>query len=86
VDSAPMQKYLKPVVITPTAHWSLDSTNTGNKSPATSKGASQPFASRFFVKNEKQERFTLSGDLVAAWHGMRSIHNAVARDHTGWNK
>ena len=33
------------------------------------KGQSYNYWFTFFVKNEKKERFTVSGDLVASWHG-----------------
>ncbi len=88
VDSAPMQKYLKPVVITPTGTLEFGLDEYGKQiSGQLPKGASQTFRFTFFVKNEKQERFTLSGDLVAAWHGDAFYFITQSQGTTpGWNK
>jgi hypothetical protein len=51
------------------------------------KGQERMFTFTFFVKNERQERFTLAGDLVAVWHGDVLTSNTHPNTIVpGWNK
>jgi Uri superfamily endonuclease len=51
------------------------------------KGQERRYAFTFFVKNERQERFTLAGDLIAVWRG--DVLLFITQPNTivpGWNK
>jgi hypothetical protein len=88
VESAPMETYLKPVVITPSGTFEFGFDEYAKQiSGQLPKGASQTFRFTFFLKNEKHERFTLSGDLIAAWHGDVFYFLSQSQGTTpGWNK
>jgi len=51
------------------------------------KGEHRRYTFTFFVKNERQERFTLSGDFIAVWRGdVLSFDTQPNTILPGWNK
>jgi len=87
-NSTRMELYPKPIIVTPAGTWELGLEDTVKRlSSELPKGASQTFRFTFLVKNEKQERFTLSGDIAAAWHGDTVYFETHPQGTTpGWPK
>ena len=70
LENAQMIQYHKPIVVTPGGTWELGlDSSVKQLSEGLPKGANETFLFRFFVKNEKQDQFTVRGQLIADWHG-----------------
>ena len=87
-NSASMFDYPKSALIVPSGSYEIPLEEGVTKiAAALPKGESHSYGFTFFVKNEKQERFTVSGDLVAAWHGdIVSFSTPATTLIPGWKR
>lgn len=76
-EQTKMTTYDKPVIITPTGAFEF-SLDEALKQVATEvpKGHERWFSTRFLLKNQKGERFTLTGALIGTWNGDTPIFKA----------
>lgn len=69
-SQADTKKFAKPQLIAPSSTQEFELEKTVEAlSKEIPKGQQRTFAFAFLVKNEKQQPFTLSGDLIALWRG-----------------
>jgi len=87
-ESDPMLDYPKPDLIAPAGTYEIALEDAVKTIAATlPKGEMQPYSFTFLVKNEKQERFTVNGLLIAVWHGETVSFNIPNITLVpGWNR
>jgi hypothetical protein len=87
-EAQPMVKYPKPVLIPPSGAYEIGVQDLVKSATSlVPKGQKRPYIYTFWVRNERGEKFTVSGDLLAQW-GQNAISFTVP-DNTiiaGWSK
>jgi hypothetical protein len=87
-DHTEVKKFEKPQLITPAGaqEFAMEKA-VEDLAKELPKGQERTFTFTFFVKNEKQERFTLAGDLAAVWRGdVISFNTHPSTIVPGWKK
>jgi hypothetical protein len=87
-DSDTVLNYPKPDIIPPTGSYEISLEDAVNKiSGSLPKGEIHQYSFTLQVKNEKQERFTVNGVLIARWHGDTVTFNIPSITLVpGWDK
>lgn len=87
-EGDPILTYKKPDIVPPVGTYGIplgDALKT--LAAAMPKGQTHAYSFTFWVKNERQDKFTVNGDLIAAWHGETLSFNIPNVNLVpGWNK
>lgn len=87
-EGDPVLTYKKPDIVPPTGTYEIALGDTIKTIAAVlPKDQTHPYTFTFLVMNEKQEKFTVNGDLIAVWRGETITFNIPNVSLVpGWNK